>query len=161
MLEHLFSQLAERGMQGRAVSIDRLGDLEAAIEGPRRQGLLDPDLVQTYLAEFDEHPPERLLSARTILVIAIPQPQVRVTFTWAGKQVPLIIPPTYPERAMDAYAHPLLQALLEPAGYTLAPADLPKKMLAVRSGLAAYGKNNVTYVPGMGSFHGLVMPLLS
>jgi epoxyqueuosine reductase len=26
----------------------------------------------------------------------------------------------------------------------------------VRSGLAAYGKNNVTYVPGMGSFHGLV-----
>jgi epoxyqueuosine reductase len=33
---------------------------------------------------------------------------------------------------------------------------LPKKVLAVRSGLAAYGKNNITYVPGMGSYFGLV-----
>jgi epoxyqueuosine reductase len=38
----------------------------------------------------------------------------------------------------------------------VAKAILPKKLLAVRSGLAAYGKNNITYVPEMGSFHGLV-----
>jgi epoxyqueuosine reductase len=57
---------------------------------------------------------------------------------------------------MDACVHTLLREILEPAGYQLVEASLPKKMLAVRSGLAAYGKNNVTYVPGMGSFHGLV-----
>jgi epoxyqueuosine reductase len=33
---------------------------------------------------------------------------------------------------------------------------LPLKSLAVRSGLAAYGRNNVCYVPGMGSFLELV-----
>jgi len=33
---------------------------------------------------------------------------------------------------------------------------LPVKLLAVRSGLGAYGKNNICYVPGMGSFHRLV-----
>jgi epoxyqueuosine reductase len=156
MLEQLFSQLAERGIQGRAVSIDRLGDLESAIEGPRSRGLLDAELAQTYLAEFAYRPPETLPEARSIVVVAVPQPQVRVTFTWAGEQVPFIIPPTYPERTMDARVHALLREILEPAGYRVAEANLPRKTLAVRSGLAAYGKNNITYVPGMGSFHGLV-----
>jgi epoxyqueuosine reductase len=156
MWEQLYSKLAERGIQGRAVSIDHLDDLEAGIEGPLSQGLLDAELVESYLAEFNYNPPETLPEVTSIIVVAIPQPQIRVTFTWAGAEVPCIIPPTYPERAMDAVVHPLLRAILEPAGYALAPADLPKKLLAVRSGLAAYGKNNVTYVPGMGSFHGLV-----
>jgi epoxyqueuosine reductase len=47
--------------------------------------------------------------------------------------------------------------ILEPAGYRVAKAVLPKKLLAVRSGLAAYGKNNITYVHGLGSFHRLVV----
>ena len=50
----------------------------------------------------------------------------------------------------------ILAEVLESGGYRAAKAVLPKKLLAVRSGLAAYGKNNITYVPGMGSFHGLV-----
>jgi len=154
--EQIFSQLTERGIQGRVVSIDRLGDLEAAIEGPRREGLLDAELVQSYLVELDFHPPETLSEARSIIVVAIPQPQVRVTFIWAGERVAFIIPPTYPEREMDIRVHALLRELLKTAGCGLAEASLPKKLLAVRSGLAAYGKSNVTYVPGMGSFHGLV-----
>ncbi len=156
MLEQIFYQLAERGYQGRAVSIDRLGDLEAAIEGPCSQGLLDPELIQTYLAAFGYQLPEALPQARSIIVIAVPQSQVRVTFAWAGDQFQFIIPPTYPERAMDARVDALLREILEPEGYRVALASLPKKLLAVRSGLAAYGKNNVAYVPGMGSFHGLV-----
>ena len=34
-------------------------------------------------------------------------------------------------------------------------ANLPLKLLAVRSGLAEYGKNNVSYIGGMGSFYRL------
>jgi epoxyqueuosine reductase len=33
---------------------------------------------------------------------------------------------------------------------------LPWKLLAVRSGLARYGKNNITYISGLGSFYRLV-----
>jgi epoxyqueuosine reductase len=156
MPEQLLSQLAARGVQGRVVSIDHLGDLKAAIEEPRSQGLLDAELVQTYLAEFDYRPPEALPGARSIVVVATPQPQVRVTFAWDGRPLQCIIPPTYPEREMDAQVYALLQEILEPAGYRVVEASLPKKPLAVRSGLAAYGRNNITYVPGMGSFHGLV-----
>jgi epoxyqueuosine reductase len=139
------------------VSIDRLGDLKAAIEEQRRQGLLDGELFQTYMAGFAYCTPEALPGARSIIVVALPQPQVRVTFTWAGEQLRFMIPPTYPEREMDAHVHTLLREAMEPAGYRLAEASLPKKLLAVRSGLAAYGRNNITYVPGMGSFHGLVV----
>ena len=45
---------------------------------------------------------------------------------------------------------------MQPQGYSVVTAVVPKKLLAVRSGLAAYGKNNITYVPGSGSFHRLV-----
>jgi epoxyqueuosine reductase len=51
----------------------------------------------------------------------------------------------------------LLTAWLAPAGYRLAVARLPRKLLAVRSGLAEYGRNNISYIPAMGSFFQLAV----
>jgi epoxyqueuosine reductase len=156
MLEELLSQLEESGYQGRVVSIQHLGDLQERIEGHYSQGLLNRELYQTYLAGFTLRPPDTLPGARSIIVVSVPQPQTRVSFSWDGELVPLIIPPTYPERETEKRVGELLRRFLEPAGYQMAEAILPKKLLAVCSGLAAYGKNNITYVSGMGSFHGLV-----
>lgn len=156
MAEELLSQLARQGYQGRIVSIAFLGALQRELEGHYRQGLLDQELYQTYLAGFRFSPPRALPGARSIIVVAIPQPQTQVTFTRNGEALRFVIPPTYPEREMEQRAWELLTQVLGPAGYRVAKATLPKKLLAVRSGLAAYGKNNITYVPGMGSFHGLV-----
>ncbi|MDP2883393.1 MAG: 4Fe-4S double cluster binding domain-containing protein [Ignavibacteria bacterium] len=65
------------------------------------------------------------------------------------------MPPTYNE-SVNAYVQELLQRILEPEGYHLAPTALPLKLLAVRSELATYGKNNITYVAGVGSYHRLM-----
>jgi epoxyqueuosine reductase len=46
-----------------------------------------------------------------------------------------------------------LSEYLNPLGYKVFPVSLPEKLLAVCSGLAEYGKNNITYVEGMGSFY--------
>jgi len=156
-MEELFSQLKERGYKGRIVSIQYLGDLQEEIEGRYREGLFDQELYQTYLAAFTFCPPDSLPEARSIIVVAVPQPQTRVTFTWNGERVRFIIPPTYFEQGTENRVRELLARVLEPVGYRLAEAVLPKKLLAVRSGLAAYGKNNISYVPGMGSFYGLVV----
>ncbi|MGD8792728.1 MAG: 4Fe-4S double cluster binding domain-containing protein [Anaerolineae bacterium] len=156
MLQELVSRLAKEGYQVRVVSVRRLEDLREAFEGHLNQGLLDEELYRTYLAGFDFSPPADLPGARSIIVVAVPQPQTRVTFTWDGEQVPFLIPPTYPERVTNARVRDLLAQVLAPAGYRVAEAVLPKKLLAVRSGLAAYGRNNISYVPGMGSFYGLV-----
>lgn len=156
MPKQLSSQLTRRGYQSRVVSIEHLADLQEAIEGHCRQGLLDPELYQTYLAGFTFSAPDRLPEARSMIVVAVPQPKIHVTFTWNGEHARFIIPPTYPERKTNKEVKELLGQLLEPEGYWVAEAVLPKKLLAVRSGLAAYGKNNIAYVPGMGSFHALV-----
>ena len=155
-MEELFSQLDELGYQGRIVSIQHLGDLREGIEEHRRRGLFDRELYQTYLSEFSFSPPDSLPEVRSMIVVAVPQPQIQVTFIWDGEPTRLVIPPTYPERKTDNRVRELLAEVLEPVGYRVAEAVLPRKLLAVRSGLAAYGKNNITYVPGMGSFHGLV-----
>ncbi len=156
-MEELFSQLKERGYQGRIVSIQHLGDLQEEIEGRYRQGLFDEEFYQEWLTGFAFSPPDSLPEARSMIVVAVPQPQTRVTFTWDGEPVRFIIPPTYFEQKTEKRVRALLARVLESGGYRVAEAVLPKKLLAVRSGLAAYGKNNISYVPGMGSFHGLVV----
>jgi epoxyqueuosine reductase len=156
-MEELFSQLTQRGYKGRVVAIQHLGDLQEEIEGRYGEGLFDQELYQTYLAAFAFRLPDSLPEARSIIVVAVPQPQTRVTFTWNGERVRFIIPPTYFEQGTENHVRELLARVLEPAGYRVAEAVLPKKLLAVRSGLAAYGKNNISYIPGMGSFYGLVV----
>jgi epoxyqueuosine reductase len=87
-----------------------------------------------------------------------PTPQTHVSFTFSrdGGNVTAVVPATYLHgRETDNKAQETLAGLLAPTGYHVAPAILPKKLLAVRSDLAAYGRNNVTYVAGLGSFHRL------
>jgi epoxyqueuosine reductase len=138
------------------VSLQHLTDLKEAVEGQHRQGLIDQELHETYLAEFTFSPPDSLPGARCIILIAVPEPQIRVTFHRDGGALRVIVPPTYGERKKDRRARQRLAQVLEPTGYRVAEAILPKKLLAARSGLAAYGKNNISYVPGMGSFFSLV-----
>ena len=156
MTEELFSQLEERGYKGRIVSIQHLGDLQEEIEGHYRQGFFDEEFHQTWITRFAFSPSDSLPGARSLIVVAIPQPQTRVVFTWNGETLPLIIPPTYIAYGeTNKQVEDLLAGILGPAGYCVAQAALPMKLLAVRSGLGAYGKNNICYVPGMGSFHQL------
>jgi epoxyqueuosine reductase len=155
-MKEQFSQLKERGYQGRIVSIQHLRDLQEEVEGRYKQGLFDEEFYQEWLTGFAFSPPDSLPEARSVIVVAVPQPQTRATFTWDGEPVRFIIPPTYFEQRTENRVRELLARVLKPGGYRLAEAVLPKKLLAVRSGLAVYGKNNISYVPGMGSFHGLV-----
>jgi epoxyqueuosine reductase len=157
MTEELFSQLAERGYKGRIVSVQHLEDLQEEIEGRHRQGSFDKEFYQERLTGFTFSPPESLPEARSLIVVATPQPQFRVVFTWNGETLPLIIPPTYVGYGeTKKQVEDLLAEILGPAGHCVALTRLPEKLLAVRSGLGAYGKNNICYVPGMGSFHQLV-----
>jgi epoxyqueuosine reductase len=154
MSAQLIDQLRECRYQARIVPIAHLCDLEEAIRTRHEQGLLDQELYQNYLTAFTFHPPESLPGARSLIVMTVPQPQFCFTFTWGGEPLPVTVPPTYLfNRETEAQAGELLARLLEPAGYRSVGATLPEKLLAVSSGLAAYGKNNITYVPGMGSFH--------
>jgi epoxyqueuosine reductase len=155
--EELFLHLAEHGCKGRIVSIEHLRDLQEEIEGCYRHGLFDKEFYQERLAWFDFRIPDDLREAKSLIVIAVPRPQSQAVFTWNGKSRALIIPPTYvANEKTRRRIEKLLTGILATKGYRMARTALPLKLLAVRSGLGAYGRNNVCYVPNMGSFLQLV-----
>ena len=152
----LLEALEERGFRGRVVSIRRLPELKEAIERWRRQGLLDERLHRIYLTRFRFSPDEVPPGARSRVVVANPQPPIRLTFEHEGTKVETVIPPTYLARVPDGAVRAALEEMLGPSGHHVEDANVPLKLLAASSGLARYGRNNVTYVPGFGSFHRLV-----
>jgi epoxyqueuosine reductase len=161
MIPTLLHQLADRGWKGRVVPVHHLRDLQEEIEDHHRQGLFDEEFYQECLTGFEFDPPDDLPEARSLIVVAVPQPQIRFTFTWNGEVVPLIVPPTYLYwRDADKQVEELVTGILGAEGYRAVQVVLPKKLLAARSGLGAYGRINVCYVEGLGSFHRLV-PLVS
>jgi epoxyqueuosine reductase len=156
-MEKLLNMINDLGWRGQIVSIDHLNDLRIAILSRLEQGQINRKLYQEQLSFFSFDPPLDLLRVRSILIVAVPTPQMRIYFQLKGKRVPVIIPPTYvsytprTNRTQDALAD-----LLNKEGYHLAKPQLPLKTLAVQSGLAEYGRNNICYVDGMGSFIQLV-----
>jgi epoxyqueuosine reductase len=154
----LLQGLQGRGYRGGFVSAQHLVDLQEDIEARHRDGLFDAEFYEERLTSFEFQAPDSLPGAISIFVVAVPDPAVRITFTRNGEQLPFVVPPTYLHwREIDRRVEEAGAEILAPGGYHVAQADLPKKLTAVRSGLASYGKNNVTYVPGMGSFHRLVV----
>lgn len=156
MKQDVCDRLREFGYQGRVVSIQRLRELKQEIETRLGDGSLDRAFSDEELSGFDFGLPEKLPDARSLVVVAVKQPQVRFTFNWNDKRLQFMVPPTYVRApGTDTQVENTLNEILEPAGYRATQARVPKKLLAVRSGLAEYGRNNITYVSGLGSFHRL------
>jgi epoxyqueuosine reductase len=94
-------------------------------------------------------PPEMDFRAESILLVAVPHPfYSEVTLTRNGRRVSCrsLVRSDF-ERAEAA-----VDAAAEREGFHTAKAgSLPLKRLAVHSGLAVYGRNNITYIRGLGS----------
>jgi epoxyqueuosine reductase len=156
-VDDLFVRLRERGFQARIVSVSHLYQLHKEIESLRGHALLDSQFYQDRLAWFNFNIPEDLPKAQSLIVVAVPRPQTRAIFAWNGKRRPLVLPPTY--TAYDDVAKQvenLLTKILGEKGYRSTGTALPLKLLAARSGLVQYGRNNISYVSGLGSFLQLV-----
>jgi epoxyqueuosine reductase len=147
----LYESIGKQGFKGKIVSIEHVNELETEIMTRYQKGLLDSDLYDAYLASFDFACHRKVKNARSLIIVTVPQPQIQLTFFRKDKSYAVVIPPTY-YSAIDNDVADFLKTVLEPQGYQLQKVRLPEKLLAVRSGLAQYGKNNITYVKGMGSF---------
>jgi epoxyqueuosine reductase len=150
----LYTALEKKGFKGSIIPIKRITDLKREIEGAHKKGVYDGTLYQERLTDFDFGVKERLPEAKSIIITSAPQPQQKVRFDFKGKSYHFTIPPTYSYKT-DEIVGSIFSDILKPEGMNLHPAKLPLKLLAVRAGLAQYGRNNIAYVEGMGSFHRL------
>jgi epoxyqueuosine reductase len=148
-----FPRLNEENCKFSVVSTHHLSELQREIEKRRDQGEFDKEFCQEYMFRFKFAPPPELPNARSLIVVAMPRPPTQATFTWKGKTKSFILPPTY--TAYDEkriHIERLLAEAVGKEGYKVATPALPLKLLATRSGLAEYGRNNIACVSGMGSF---------
>lgn len=147
--------MAQLGLKAKTVSITHLQEIREAVGNLIEKGLVHKSIIEAY--SFYSNNDIDLSNVNTILSIAIPHALTRIWFKWKGKSYPADIPPDYfGKAALESYVESILKNTLETAGFNIIRAQLPLKTLAVRSGLATYGKNNITYIPGSGSLHVLV-----
>lgn len=150
----LQQQIESTGFRARTISVDHLADIREDIGSLRES--MDGTFSEEELSFFRFELPEELPDAKSIIVLAKPQPSLLVTLRHDGEMWPLTVPPTYADAGrVDAEAREALNAALSPASYRFVKARLPLKTLAARSGLAKYGKNNIAYIPRFGSYHRL------
>ncbi len=148
-----FEALMQEGLRLTIISTSHLADLQSEIEDRRKQSQFDEEFSKEYMSRFKFTPPDELKNAKSIITVAMPRPVTQAIFNWNGNKLTFILPPTY--TAYDEkrlHIEHLVAEAVGKEGYRIATLNLPLKLLAVRSGLAMYGKNNIAYVQGMGSF---------
>lgn len=131
------------------VPIDRLRRLEKEIAAFRTDEALNGFQRWIVGSLYRFRVPETGFDIRSIFLIAIPHPLYsRVTFARGGRK--------YASRCLVVSdfgkTDRALKTMLRGSDANIVQArDLPLKRLAVQSGLAVYGRNNITYIPGRGS----------
>jgi epoxyqueuosine reductase len=149
-------EMEAAGFEWRIAPIERLESLQKAYAVWLHGNLLNGPFVRERLASFTFAPPDCLRSARSLIVVSMPQPVREIRFRFQGTPRPVLIPPTY-DTSTDRIVRDLLDRILEPAGFKAVPFRVPEKLLAVSTGLMEYGRNNIGYIPGKGSFHRLAV----
>ncbi|MCL2064346.1 MAG: hypothetical protein FWG98_08245 [Candidatus Cloacimonetes bacterium] len=104
---------------------------------------------------FDIFTPNDLgFEVKSVIVVAYATPLVSMDFAIEDKIKTIYISPGYyaahnKEKIIFEYLSPILNK----EGFHISEAKkLPCKSVAVRTGLGVYGRNNIVYVDGMGSF---------
>jgi len=145
------------GWYARIVSIEHLEELRQEVRYLHKKKALDDEFYHDLiLPRLNPKKVRGMSKAKSILIASIPTPATKTMFHWAGQMIELTVPPTYGHYAAASNrAMKLLREAFGPDAKWMARAILPLKLLAVRSGLAQYGRNNITYIPKYGSFHTL------
>ena len=150
--EWITEPFAQNGMKAAVVSSVHLKELKDQMETLRAQGIFDEAFYRDYFRYIDYSETERFENVRSLIAVAVPSLPVSLTFRYCGNSIETVIPPTYIYAEAEQRAADLLKELCAGRPYRFQRVSLPAKLLAVRSGLAEYGRNNICYSAEFGSF---------
>lgn len=148
----LRAALDAAGFAHRLAPVSVAGELAQILADLAGKGQVTQSLLAEYSDSLTFSCPPEVGEPKALIVVASPSPAMKVRFQLESGPFDAIIPPTY--IAGDALKRALtaLRSVLGPAGHKVGRARIPVKLLAVRTGLAQYGRNNVAYIKNMGSF---------
>lgn len=149
--------IPESNYQYRVISVTHLTDLRddfSLIDD--KKNLSDNGIFRSYISGASYSLPESMPEAKSIIVFAVYTPMALANFHYNETVHELVIPPQYYSTGLDEkqIIDTIQRKIIMEEGYRLESANpsVLLKRLAVRSGLARYGRNNITYVKEFGSF---------
>jgi epoxyqueuosine reductase len=152
----LIEALRKHGLEAGIISVSHIDDIKEEIASLKEQSLFDEHFYNEFISSRMEHNHfNSIPGANSIIIIACPQMITPIKFEFHGKNHTVIIPPSYVYSELYEHVESIVKQLLKPYKYTIEFTRLPAKLMAVRSGIALYGKNNISYINGMGSFYRL------
>lgn len=151
----ILGRLQDYGFKARLTSLEHIGSVGDELLSLMSQGLIGEEFYKSTFSRMGFDYATIMPRATSILVVASPQPMSTLYFEYQGKMHCVILPPTYVHRELYEKVKKALNAVLPQYGYDYKGVHLPLKMLAASTGLGMYGRNNICYVQGMGSFFGL------
>lgn len=154
--EEIISSLEKLGCKAKIVSISHINEMRDELFALRDSNMIDKKLYQDMLSGMEFNQDKTLKNAKSIIIIAAPQIISKANFEYKGNTYSLTLPPTYVADDIRSKVKEVMDEISNKNGFEVHGTKLPQKQLAVKSGLARYGKNNITYIDGMGSFHVLM-----
>lgn len=138
------------------IDYSRITEIKNEISGLYKKDKINKALYKDYLQGFEYGMKAGSFKPRSIITIATRRPQHRVYFNIGDRRISTSIPPTYVDyKKIYKKTGTLLNKFLLNTGHKAVRARLPEKLVAVRGGLARYGKNNISYIGDFGSFYQL------
>jgi epoxyqueuosine reductase len=146
-----------RGYRVAVGSVSLLEEVRNSLRKRREAGEIEAGFYRDNLDIFTYLDGVPLENPRSIILIAVPMPAHVLAFTVGDKRIETILPPTYVRyRKTFAEVRDNLAATLLGSGFRAELLNAPLKALANRLGLLFYGRNNVGYIDGLGSYFQLV-----
>lgn len=149
MQSELENVAIEHGDRLKVISIEHLKELKEIIENCMEQEELNDfqEWIIDELYQFETHVED--FKVNSIILVAINRPfYAKVDFLKGGKKKTFLSLVSPDVKKTEEY----LRKFVEENGNSIKLAeDLPLKRLGTHSGLAKYGRNNITYVDGLGS----------
>ena len=151
--------LKDSGAEYRVVSASHIPELESEYYLSLTSLQIDKQFVNKSLLNYiDFSVTKKYPTVQSLLIIATPSPEIELIFNHDEKIYCFNIPPHYSDRLkVTGNIKNITSQIFNTNGYQTFSVVLPKKLLAVHSGLAKYGKNNISYISGMGSYHRLTV----
>lgn len=144
----------------RTVSVEHIKELKRWFEKLEKEKRLSINKIfRDFIGRFQFNPDEILPGAKSIVIISVYLKNGSIIFNHKGKKIEIFVPSGYfnPGLTLDTIKPWILDDITKNPDTKYEPrTNLPIKTLAVRSGLADYGKNNIAYIDGFGSFHRMV-----
>jgi len=142
--------------QYRTMSVRHLPEIQAEFDKINSSGQLsDHPIYRGYIDKLKFAVPPDFPDAQFVIIMAVFTPLMLVNFEYNGKQHELKMPPQYYDDgvSLENIEKLIREKIIREPGYKIQHTRrIFLKRLAVQSGLAKYGRTNITYVEGMGSF---------